>query len=405
MITDPDLDRILSAWLADGPERAPAQDTAAALRQVDRTSQRHGILGGRGTVSTLAANWWRVAAALVVVVVVAALAVAGSRSIDTIGRSTDVVPGGIGVNFGTSARISQKWFVDENTAFTAVLPAGTPRLQYWRAATFNRFNLSGWDQTGLREVPVAAGQPLVAGMAELPDPTLTKPISFSVRPASFQGSELLSPGTPTLVDRPTTVRVAGDPGWLAGVELAAESGDYTVDAEVLRLDDSDLFSADRLIAAPEVYPSEIVALYTDVPDGALGPDANLLLQQVKDSARSSDPYDLVTETVRILGDPSVYHYDTDVSDLDCTMSQVECLARYKRGYCLHYASTMAMLLRAANPANPIPTRLVEGFLPGDRVGSTETVANRQAHAWVEVYFPGFGWMPFDPTPGGGVIAQ
>ena len=65
---------------------------------------------------------------------------------------------------------------------------------------------------------------------------------------------------------------------------------------------------------------------------------------------------------------------------------------------------MAMLLRAANPANPIPTRLVEGFLPGDRVGNVETVRNHSAHAWVEVYFPAIGWVPFDPT-GPGVASR
>ena len=62
---------------------------------------------------------------------------------------------------------------------------------------------------------------------------------------------------------------------------------------------------------------------------------------------------------------------------------------------------MAILLRAANPDNPIPTRLVQGFLPGDRVGQRRDgheLARR--HAWVEVYFPGYGWIPFDPTGGG-----
>jgi hypothetical protein len=61
---------------------------------------------------------------------------------------------------------------------------------------------------------------------------------------------------------------------------------------------------------------------------------------------------------------------------------------------------MAILLRAANPDNPIPTRIVQGFLPSDIIGGTETVLNSQAHAWVEVYFPGYGWQMFDPTGGG-----
>ena len=151
MISDHDLDRILAAWLAEGPERAPAEDAAAALRQVDRTGQRHGVLGRHRGWSSLAAGRRWVAVALVVVVVVAAMAVVGRRSTDTVGGSTGVDATGNGVSFGPGARIAGKWFSDGNTAFTAVLPAGTPGSLYWRASTFNRFNLVGWDQTDLRD--------------------------------------------------------------------------------------------------------------------------------------------------------------------------------------------------------------------------------------------------------------
>ena len=58
---------------------------------------------------------------------------------------------------------------------------------------------------------------------------------------------------------------------------------------------------------------------------------------------------------------------------------------------------MAILLRAADKDHPIPTRLVQGFLPdASRTPDVETVPNKNAHAWVEVYFPGYGWIPFDP---------
>jgi transglutaminase-like putative cysteine protease len=406
MISDPDLDRILVTWLAEGPERAPVQDTAAALRQVDRTSQRHGLLGGRRAGSTPHAHWWRLAAALVVVVVfVAALAVVGWRSTDMIGHSTGVPPGGAGVTFGAAARIPEKWFSDDSTAFTAVLPAGTNTGLYWRAVTFNQFNLAGWDQTSAREITVAAGAPLLAGTAEDPDTAITTPITVTVQPEDYRGTEVLSLGTPTEVDHPSTVRVAGVDGWLTGIDLPPGTGEYTIDARLMRNDEPDVISSSRLIAAPEVYPQEVTDLYTDLPAGTLGVDANLLLEQVRRQADSSDPYDLAMEIVKILGNQSVYRYDTNVTDLSCdSPSQVECFARYKRGYCLHYASTMAMLLRAANPANPIPTRLVEGFLPGNRVGNVETVKNTGAHAWVEVYFRGYGWVPFDPT-GPGVASR
>ena len=185
------------------------------------------------------------------------------------------------------------------------------------------------------------------------------------------------------------------------------TGQYTVDSDVLELADSTKISGNLLTAAPEVYPQDIQDLYTAVPTDAMGPAARALLDQVKAQAKSSDPYDLAQKIVQILSNQSVYHYDTDVTDQQCAyQSQVECFAQSKRGYCLHYASTMAILLRAANPDNPIPTRLVEGFLPGDRVGNVETVRNRSAHAWVEVYFPTFGWIRFDPTgPGSGARAR
>src|SRR5256714_9584711 len=58
---------------------------------------------------------------------------------------------------------------------------------------------------------------------------------------------------------------------------------------------------------------------------------------------------------------------------------------------------MVVLLRDQG----IPARLVQGFLPGSRDDNgTETILSSSAHAWVEVYFPGYGWQLFDPTGGG-----
>lgn len=67
------------------------------------------------------------------------------------------------------------------------------------------------------------------------------------------------------------------------------------------------------------------------------------------------------------------------------------------GFCEQIASTMALMLRAAG----VPTRLVTGFGAGSRnlfTGYWE-VRNSDAHAWVEVYHPGVGWMAYDPTFG------
>lgn len=68
----------------------------------------------------------------------------------------------------------------------------------------------------------------------------------------------------------------------------------------------------------------------------------------------------------------------------------------KRGYCQQFSGAMALVLRL----HGIPARVAVGFLPGKLQGSdTWLVNDRDAHSWVEVYFPRYGWIPFEPTPG------
>jgi transglutaminase-like putative cysteine protease len=68
----------------------------------------------------------------------------------------------------------------------------------------------------------------------------------------------------------------------------------------------------------------------------------------------------------------------------------------KSGHCEYFASSMALILRAAG----IPTRLINGFLMGEYnpVGEDYIVRESDAHSWIEVYVPGHDWMEFDPTP-------
>ena len=136
----------------------------------------------------------------------------------------------------------------------------------------------------------------------------------------------------------------------------------------------------------------------------MGPAAKALLAHVIDEAKRKTkdqvtPYDLATEIVGEFQDTNAYQYKTNVLGVcDGSPSIVECFAQFQQGYCEHYASTMAILLRAAG----VPTRLVEGFLPGtlDPTTGREQIRTDGAHAWVEVYFPGYGWQMFDPTGGG-----
>ncbi|MBY0010619.1 transglutaminase-like domain-containing protein, partial [Paenibacillus typhae] len=72
----------------------------------------------------------------------------------------------------------------------------------------------------------------------------------------------------------------------------------------------------------------------------------------------------------------------------------------KQGYCVHFASAMTVLLRSSG----IPARYVQGYGPGTPERGRYLVTQADAHAWVEVYFPGAGWVAFDPTPGAGLAA-
>lgn len=71
----------------------------------------------------------------------------------------------------------------------------------------------------------------------------------------------------------------------------------------------------------------------------------------------------------------------------------------QQGYCTSYASAMAVLGRAIG----LPTRYVEGYAAVPDEDNVARVTQESAHAWVEVYFGGFGWLAFDPTPGTGFV--
>jgi protein-glutamine gamma-glutamyltransferase len=75
------------------------------------------------------------------------------------------------------------------------------------------------------------------------------------------------------------------------------------------------------------------------------------------------------------------------------------LTETKAGYCQHFAGAMALMLRFLG----VPARVAAGFTSGtyDRDRRVWNVSDRNAHTWVEVWFRGFGWLPFDPTPGRG----
>jgi hypothetical protein len=90
---------------------------------------------------------------------------------------------------------------------------------------------------------------------------------------------------------------------------------------------------------------------------------------------------------------SSYDYDEDVQVAAVPLRAF--LFRGRAGYCEQFSGAMALMLRMLG----IPARVAAGFSPGRPDGPDRyVVRDREAHSWVEVYFTGIGWVPFDPTP-------
>ena len=88
-------------------------------------------------------------------------------------------------------------------------------------------------------------------------------------------------------------------------------------------------------------------------------------------------------------------YDEHAGLPDTSDALARWAASGESGYCQMFAATLAALARLSG----VPARVAEGFAPGDRRDGVYRVTDRDAHAWVEAWFPGHGWLPFDATPG------
>ncbi len=99
---------------------------------------------------------------------------------------------------------------------------------------------------------------------------------------------------------------------------------------------------------------------------------------------------------------SNYRYSLDIPPSASRNPIEEFLFERKTGYCEHYASAMVLMLRTLG----IPARMVSGFVPTEwnNYGNYFTVRQKDAHTWVEAFFPGSGWKRFDPTPAVGTSA-
>ena len=116
-------------------------------------------------------------------------------------------------------------------------------------------------------------------------------------------------------------------------------------------------------------------------------------------ARAGSPYEATLAVERWLRTTGGFRYEERPPLADATTGPplVDFVVRHRSGYCQHFAGTMALMLRMLG----IPSRVAVGFTSGKWDGKQWVVSDVNAHAWVEAWFDGYGWLPFDPTPGRG----
>lgn len=151
-----------------------------------------------------------------------------------------------------------------------------------------------------------------------------------------------------------------------------------------------------------LYPNELDTLtygrYTQLP-ARLPERVITLARELTETATT--PYEAARKIEQYLARGDVFRYATrDVPYVAAGEDFVDqFLFELKKGYCDHFSSSMVVMLRSLG----IPARWVKGFGPGETVrdpsGDWVTVVRaKDAHAWVEAYMPGVGWVPFEPTP-------
>ena len=159
---------------------------------------------------------------------------------------------------------------------------------------------------------------------------------------------------------------------------------YSVTSQAPRL------VADERIASILAYPDSIRSHYLQVPVGS----EQVAGLAYRVSQQATTPFERTLAIQQHLLENYRYSLEADTTTLSHPLE--EFLFTRKTGYCEHYATAMVVMLRAVG----IPARLVTGFLATEwnEYGSYFTVRQRDAHAWVEVYFPHSGWITMDPTP-------
>jgi len=377
-------------------------------------------------------------------------AVVGIGAIGTVAVASDLVPafgnlrwnlgsgygpGYGGVSFDRLADLRQRIITRTNQVmFTAVLDenAPPPGQVYWRMESLDRFDGSAWRPSGTTAPFFQAGQP--GGNAAYAYQGTTQQIAARVKIDGLRSQVIPTAGIAYDIDADlvnlSILQVSQD-GSLIYQPGLNEGDEYVITRAVLPLSRQDLGAlaststgelsplfenaaeAGEFDAVPtvpsngEAVTPEDIDVFTDLPE-----DSPVALNAIASAhtAGASTDFERAWLLQYWFRDSGDFTYSTNVTSGHDSLELVDWLAapsspNYRTGYCEQFAAAMAVLGRAIG----IPSRVVWGLTPGDTVEQSDgteaiVVRDNNAHAWVEMWMDGFGWVTFDPTPrGGGVL--
>ncbi len=281
---------------------------------------------------------------------------------------------------GSGPELSHETVMLVSVKPVAGLPSPPP--YYWRTATYDQYTGHGWQTSPVTQQALLAGELAIPAL-----PVRHVEVRQAVHFVEPQAGRIFAAGELMGLDENYVA------AWRSvGEDLFGATGppgDYVATSawpvntpQELRQASSELppWMEARFVRLPDGVPAEVIALARDLT--ATQPTVYDRALAIESYLRKL-PYTLDVPPPPIDGDIVAYF-----------------LFSLKKGYCDYYASAMVVLARAAG----IPARIAVGYASGQsdvlEDGSIRyTVTAADAHTWVEVYFPAYGWVPFEPTAG------
>ncbi len=295
-----------------------------------------------------------------------------------------------GTSFGTRFTVTGKWISKDDV----VMKVASTKPYYLRTATYDIYTGRGWTRSDGQKRQVKPGDVI------FPSDTTERPIAEDPVPETVTvtmekavGRSLFAPGFPIQVFAPLVVYETDGQPLIGGLDAANAIGPgegYQAKVWISHATEA------QLSGAGTEYPKGIKDLYLGTKGISLE-TKNLAVQLAAD-AGATDPYFRAKALADYLSHDPRFTYATD-APVPTTPGQdlVDFFLfdpKGQTGYCEYYASAMVIMARSLG----IPARMAVGFAPGElNVDKTFTVRERNAHAWAELYFPGYGWQIFEAT--------